>query len=66
MSTIPEIEDAIRRLSPDDLAVFRHWFSEFDAERWDRQLEQDVAGGRLDKLADEALTDLREGRCTEL
>ena len=66
MSTIPEIEDAIRRLSPDDLAAFRHWFSQFDADRWDRQLEQDVAGGRLDKLADEALTDLREGRCTEL
>jgi hypothetical protein len=66
MSTIQEIENAVRHLSPDELAVFRAWFAEFDADLWDRQLEQDVAAGRLDKLAEEALTDLREGRCTEL
>lgn len=61
-----ELEDAIRRLSPDELAAFRAWFAEFDAERWDRQFEQDVVAGRLDKLADEALQDLHEGRCTDL
>ena len=60
MSTIQEIENAVRHLSPDELAVFRAWFAEFDADLWDRQLEQDVAAGRLDKLAEEALTDLRE------
>ncbi len=66
MSTIQEIENAVRHLSSDELAVFRAWFAEFDADLWDRQLEQDVAAGRLDKLAEEALTDAREGRCTEL
>lgn len=66
MSTIQEIEEAVRRLSPLDLERFRHWFSEFDAEAWDRQLERDVAAGRLDGLADEALSDRREGRCTDL
>lgn len=65
MSTIPEIEDAVRRLSPDELAAFRLWFAEFDADSWDRQFEQDVTGGKLDKLANEAVDDLREGRCTE-
>ena len=66
MSTIQEIEDAIRQLPEDDLAAFRAWFAEFDAAAWDRQFERDVAEGRLDALADEALRDAREGRCTEL
>ena len=56
MSTIQEIENAVRNLSPDDLGAFRLWFAEFDADIWDRQFEQDVAAGRLDKLANEALT----------
>jgi hypothetical protein len=66
MSTVSEIEEAVRRLSEEDLAAFRAWFAEFDAALWDRQFEQDVAEGRLDKLAEEALADLREGRCTDL
>jgi hypothetical protein len=66
MSTVKEIEDAIRQLPAEDLAALRAWFAEFDAEIWDRQFEQDVAAGRLDALADEALRDLREGRCTDL
>ena len=46
--------------------AFRTWFAEFDASAWDRQMEDDVAAGRLDALADEALNDLRAGRCTDL
>ena len=55
MSSIQEIEHAIRELSPEELATFRAWFAEFDAGVWDRQFEQDVAAGRLNTLADEAL-----------
>ena len=66
MSTIQEIKEAVSQLPQEDLAVFRVWFAEFDAMQWDRQLETDAAAGRLDPLADEALTDLREGRCTDL
>jgi hypothetical protein len=51
MSTVHEIENAVRRLPPDDLAAFRAWFAEFDAEVWNRQLDEDVAAGRLDTLA---------------
>ena len=66
MSTVDEIEDAIRKLPDEDLATLRAWFAEFDAAGWDRQFEEDVAEGRLDALADEALRDGREGRCTDL
>jgi len=66
MSSVHEIEDAIRKLPDDELVALRAWFAEFDAEAWDRQFERDVAEGRLDALADEALSDAREGRCTDL
>lgn len=65
MSSLEQIEDAVRQLSPEDLAAFRAWFAELDAAAWDRQFEDDVAAGRLNTLADEALNDLKEGRCTD-
>ena len=65
MSSVNEIEDAVQRLTPTELDAFRTWFAEFDAAAWDRQVEDDVAAGRLDALADEALEDMRAGRCTE-
>ena len=66
MNSVQEIENAVRQLRPEDLAAFRVWFAEFDAGAWDRQFEDDVAAGRLDKLAHEAIQDIREGRCTDL
>ncbi|HSU66039.1 MAG TPA: hypothetical protein VLJ39_04175 [Tepidisphaeraceae bacterium] len=66
MSNLAEIERAVRELPPEELAKFRNWFSSFDAAVWDRQIEEDVAAGRLDALADEALRDADAGRCTDL
>jgi len=66
MSTIQEIESAIRRLSPEELAYLRNWLAEFDGDQWDRQIEADMKSGKLDSFAREALDDLREGRCRDL
>jgi hypothetical protein len=66
MSSLKEIESAVSQLSADDLTAFRDWFAEFDAAAWDRQIEADVAAGKLDELAQRALKHLREGRCTDL
>ena len=65
MGSVNEIEEAVRRLTPAELDAFRAWFAEFDGEDWDRQIEDDVAVGRLEALADEALEDLRAGRCPD-
>lgn len=35
--TIHEIEQAIAELPPNELAHFRQWFEEFDAQFWDEQ-----------------------------
>jgi hypothetical protein len=66
MSTVAEIEEAIQQLPPEELARLREWFARFDAVQWDCQFEADVAAGRLDALASEAISDLRQGRSTEL
>jgi hypothetical protein len=66
MLNVADIERAIERLSPEELRAFRAWFAERDAAEWDRRLEHDVAGGKLDGIAEEALKELSDGRCTEL
>ena len=63
MSAVQQVESSIRELSESELAEFRKWFAEYDANAWDNQFERDVAAGRLDALADAALTDRRNGKC---
>jgi hypothetical protein len=64
--TVEDIEKAVARLAPGELARFRAWFEAFEAERFDRKIERDAKAGRLDRLADEALTEFRAGRAREL
>jgi hypothetical protein len=66
MSMVQEVEQAVSRLSPEDLARFRQWFERFDAKVWDKQFEHDASSGGLDRLADQAIADFHAGKCTEL
>jgi hypothetical protein len=54
MTKIEELEKKVQELSPTEFSLFREWFAAFDAENWDRQIESDVAEGKLGRLADEA------------
>ncbi len=60
--TLPELEKTISGLPAEDLSKFRAWFLEFDAKNWDEQLGNDIAAGRLDSLADQALREHQAGR----
>ena len=66
MGNVKSIEKAVESLPPSELAEFRHWFAEFDAAAWDRQIEQDAKCGKLDALAAEALSDYQSGAAREL
>ena len=66
MQAVQELQSAVSQLSADELSRFREWFDEFDAEVWDRQFEKDVESGKLDQLAEQAITDFRAGKCKEL
>ena len=66
MGKVKNIEHQVEALSPDELASFREWFAAFDAEAWDRQFEADVAAGKLDTLAENALKAHVLGTTTKL
>ena len=66
MRTVQEIEQAVAQLSKDQLAEFRAWYEQFNADAWDRQIEEDIAAGKLDALADAAIADHQAGRTTKL
>lgn len=66
MLKVEEIKAAVTHLSPLELRDFSTWYKQFEAELWDKQIEQDIQGGKLDRLAEEALADYKAGRCTEL
>jgi hypothetical protein len=64
--TIEDLEKAVAKLAPDDLERFRVWFEAFDGARFDEKIERDAKSGKLDRLADQAIDDLRKGRAREL
>ncbi len=64
MNKIEQLEQQVQGLSTEELAQFRDWFLEFDWLEWDRQLETDVAAGKLDALAGKALRDHASGKST--
>ena len=64
--SINDIEKAVAGLPPDQYAQFRAWFETFEADRFDRKIEHDAPAGKLDRLADAAIDDLRKGRAREL
>jgi hypothetical protein len=66
MTKLEQIESQVSKLSEQELARFRAWYAEFDASAWDGQIEQDVAAGKLDALADKALADHASGKTRAL
>ena len=66
MTKVEQLEREVQSLAPDELAAFRAWFAEYDWKVWDRQLEQDVAAGKLDRFAAEALAEYDRGESTKL
>ena len=66
MSKVEILEKQIEALSAEELARFRHWFAEFDAQDWDRQFESDAKAGKLDALADKALRAHAAGQSSKL
>mgnify|MGYP006927939120 CR=1 FL=1 len=62
MLTAESVEKAVEQLSQAELAKFRRWYDQFDADVWDAQIEADAAAGKLDALAAEALAEYQSGQ----
>ena len=64
MSTVKEIEAAITKLQPEEIAAVAEWLAEFREEMWDRQIADDAQTGRFDSLIQKAKAEHRAGRAT--
>ncbi len=65
MTTVEDIEKAVTKLTPEQLAKFRAWFEDYDARLFDEKIERDAKAGKLDKLAPEARANHKAGRREE-
>jgi len=50
MSTVAEIENAIQKLTPQEIKAVADWLQELREEMWDREIEADAKAGKLDKF----------------
>jgi hypothetical protein len=66
MTKLEAIEQTVKDLPPNELDEFRAWFEEFEAAVFDAKIERDARSGKLDRLAEVALKEFREGRTREL
>jgi hypothetical protein len=66
MTKLKKLEHEVKELTPNELSAFRKWFQKFDAAMWDYQIEEDAKTGRLDKLAQKALSNHKTGRTKEI
>ena len=64
--SVQELETAVTQLPSPELAQFSKWFEEYQADLWDKQIEQDALSGRLDALAEQANGEFEAGRCRPL
>ncbi len=64
--TVEQIQVEIEALPRNDFIRLRKWFIERDWEKWDQQLEADVASGKLDFLVDQAMGAKSQSKLREL
>ncbi len=66
MSTVVEIENALRALPIDQARSVADWLQDYLEDQWDRQIASDAQAGKLDKLAAQALEHHKAGRTKPL
>ena len=66
MSNLSEIEQSVSLLPDEDFARFRQWFLEFENNKWDLQIEQDINENKLSNMANEAVADYKKGKFKSL
>ena len=66
MTTVVEIQNAVKALPETQLEMFSSWFDEYEDKLWDLQIERDQKSGPLHDLMEKAQVDFKAGKCTQL
>ncbi len=66
MTKLEYIEKAVKQLSADEVALFRLWFDEYEADLFDARIEADLNAGTLGSHFDSALAARSAGKTKKL
>jgi predicted amidophosphoribosyltransferase len=66
MHTRQEVELAIKQLPEQEARDLAKWLQEYLDEKWDQQIEADVAAGKLDHLIAQAQADIKNGNLRDI
>jgi hypothetical protein len=66
MTKLEALQRDVESLTRKELRSFRAWFTEYDWQLWDREIEADSKAGKFDQLSAEALAEFDRGETTEL
>ncbi|MDJ0844433.1 hypothetical protein [Crocosphaera sp.] len=66
MTQIELLKQNIIELDDDSFSQLRDWLIELDQTRWDKQIENDSNGGKLDFLINAALAEHEAGKTKDL
>ncbi len=66
MSTVAEIKAAISGLSLEERAEVARCLHEWEDDAWDKQMQQDLAAGKLDRLLVKVDDDIEQGKLRDL
>ncbi|HEV2319748.1 MAG TPA: hypothetical protein VGV18_08365 [Verrucomicrobiae bacterium] len=65
MSTVQEIETAIKKLKPQEVREVADWLDELREQLWDNQIDADAKAGKFNKMIAKAKAEFREGKATQ-
>ena len=66
MSTVAEIKAAISRLPLEERAEVARCLHEWEDDAWDKQIQQDLAAGKLEALLAKVDDDIEQGKLRDL
>ena len=66
MSTVAEIKAAIARLTLEERAEVARSLHEWEDDAWDKQMQQDLATGKLDRLLAKVDSDIDHGKLRDM
>ena len=62
MTKLEKIEQEIASLDPTDVRKLAEWLAAYQADLWDRQIEEDAKSGRLDEFVETANAEIASGK----
>jgi hypothetical protein len=66
MTNHSEVESAIQQLPESEVRALANWLQDYLDEMWDRQIEADLASGKLDRLSAQAEEDIATNNVRDL